>query len=92
MNNYAAEGWMGMATGGMEFYSNDVSSREMPPEEAGRPAQLPEYLSPEKTAQLFELPVRFGGSKASQISSNHAVVDYEIKKTGPNSRASFERK
>ena len=48
---------------------------------------MPEYLSPEKTAQLFELPVSFGASKASEVSPDHASIDYEIIKTGPNSKA-----
>ncbi len=50
-------------------------------------ANRPTYLTPEKTAQLFELPVHFSGSKATQISAQSATIEYDIKKTGPNSKA-----
>jgi len=85
MNNYATDGWMSMATGGIELYTR--AAREKPPQTDGAPAPLPEYLSPEKTAQLFELPVQFGESKASEVASDHATIDYEITKTGPHSKA-----
>ncbi len=86
MKDYASEGWMGMATGGMECYEIGSDSREMPAAHDGAKPAMPEYLSSEKTAQLFELPVRFGESRASAISSDHATIDCEIKKTGPNSK------
>ena len=87
MQDYSAEGWMAMATGGVEFHRDDTSHRERPVQNDGQSALLPEYLSPEKTSQLFELPVDFGVSKASEVSSDHATIDLEIKKTGPNSKA-----
>ena len=87
MQDYSAEGWMAMATGGMDFHRDDRSHREKPIPNDGRPAPLPEYLSPEKISQLFELPVDFGVSKASEVSSDHATIDIEIKKTGANSKA-----
>ncbi len=83
MDDYDTEGWTAMATGGMELYL----AREKPVQKDGTAAPLPEYLSPEKTAQLFDLPVHFGVSKASAVSADQATIDYEIKKTGPNSKA-----
>jgi hypothetical protein len=88
MKDYPTNGWIGMATGGIESYVVDPASREKPPApKNGSPVTVPEYLTPEKTSQLFELPVVFGPSKASQVSADHAIIDYEIKKTGPNSKA-----
>ena len=86
MDDYATDGWMAMATGGIECYPPFNASKK-PPQKDGAPAPLPEYLSAAKTAQLFELPVRFGQSKASEVSSDRATIDYEIQKTGPNSKA-----
>lgn len=86
MEDYATDGWMSMATGGMENYIATAHDRQ-PPQLDGAPAPLPEYLSPEKTAQLFERPVEFGKSNTSQISANRATIDYEITKTWPNSKA-----
>ncbi len=86
MEDYATDGWMSMATGGMENYIATDQDHQ-PPRHDGAPAALPEYLSPEKTVQLFQLPIEFGESNASQVSANRAVIDYEIKQTGPNSKA-----
>ena len=86
MSDYAADGWMAMATGGMESYSVSAGQAIPVPNDVA-PAALPEYLSPEKTAQLFDLPVQFGESNASEIAADHATIGYEIKKTGPNSKA-----
>jgi hypothetical protein len=85
--DYATDGWMGMATGGMEPSLDPPSSHQPPTQKNSVRASLPEYLSPEKTVELFALPVRFGASRASEISSNQATIDYELKKTGPNSMA-----
>jgi hypothetical protein len=87
MENYATDGWMGMATGGIESFTR--SSSRKPVLKNGQPPALPEYLTPQKTAELFELPVDFGPSKASAVSSDRATIDYEIKKTGPNSKATL---
>lgn len=84
MDDFVREGWMSMATGGMENYVVGTMDRKVP---QGKPGPLPVYLSPEKTAQLFELPVVFGKSKATQVSSDQATIEYEVKKTGPNSKA-----
>ena len=83
MADYATEGWMAMATGGMEFYTTIAK----PPQRGGAPAALPAYLSPEKTAQLFHLPVRFGEANAVQLTCGSAAIDYDIKETGPNAKA-----
>ena len=85
--DYATDGWMGMRTGGMETYLGNVSGNEKPKIKAGVPALQPEYLSPEKTAQLFDLPVVFGAVKTIQVDAGQATIEYEIKKTGPNSKA-----
>jgi hypothetical protein len=87
MQDYETDGWMGMRTGGMDFYPVDSAGRETPPARNAAAAALPEYLSPAKTAQLFELPVVFGESKASAVSADKATIDCRILKTGPNSRA-----
>lgn len=85
MDDYATEGWMAMATGGMELYRIGTGNPARTKTDAR--LTMPDYLSPEETAQLFELPVRFGVSKATDISADRATIEYEIAKTGPNSRA-----
>jgi len=87
MNDYATDGWIGMATGGIASYVATPAGPAKPASKAGAAPVLPEYLRPEKTAQLFDLPVLFGASKASAVAADHATIDYEIKKTGPNSQA-----
>lgn len=79
------DGWTGMATGGLEAYGQVPEKK--PRDGTAIPAPLPEYLSPDKTAQLFDLPVKFGHSRASQVAASRADIDYEILKTGPDSQA-----
>jgi len=88
--DYLTDGWIGMAAGGIESYVHDASTREMPTQKNAAQA-VPEYLRPEKTAQLFDLPVAFGQSRASAVAADHAVIDYEITKTGPNSTTYYYR-
>jgi hypothetical protein len=85
MSDYATEGWMSMATGGIELFT--PQPRAKPKSGDAKSPNIPDYLTSEKTAQLFELPVMFGPAEAKEISSSAAVIDYEIKKTGPNSKA-----
>lgn len=87
-DDYNASGWIVTVTGGMEQTPHGVLlancealKRDLKPE------PLPEYLGPEKRARLFEAPVTFGQSKASEIGKATATIDYDIKKTGPNSKA-----
>jgi hypothetical protein len=92
MDDYATDGWIGMATGGIESYVRAPAGHDSKTQKSGVQnnaprAPLPEYLGPEKVAGLFELPVDFGDSKAVDVSSDRAGIDYEIKKTGPNSKA-----
>jgi hypothetical protein len=84
--DYPTDGWMAMRTGGIETYLGNAAGNEKPKVKAGAPV-VPEYLSPEKTAQLFDLPVVFGTAKAIQPAAGQATIEYEIKKTGPNSKA-----
>ena len=46
-------------------------------------------MQPEKVKQLFELPVGFGDSKVAAVQAGGATIEYDIKKTGPNSRATL---
>lgn len=85
--DYATEGWMGMATGGIETYLGNAAVNEKPAVKKGVPVPQPDYLAPEKVAQLFDLPVIFGAAKVSELAADHATIEYEIKKTGPNSKA-----
>ena len=85
MKNYFTDGWMSMATGGIELYASNAPATR--PLKEGAVSQLPEYLSPDKAPQLFELPVQFGKSGATKVTSDQATIGYEIKKTGPNSKA-----
>ncbi len=87
LNDYATDGWIAMATGGMERHLRDDTGHNKPPTKPGPQPAIPEYLTPEKSAQLFALPVTFGPSKATDIAADHTAVDYEIKKTGSNSKA-----
>ncbi len=87
MSDYATEGWMAAYTGGFERYPSYVLGPTEPP--ATTTDNKPEYMQPDKVWQLFELPVEFGGSKVSAIHAAGAVIEYDIKKTGPNSRATL---
>ena len=84
--SYPSEGWMAMETGGMAYYYPGWSNSDCI--EANSPEiSLPSYLAPQKTAQLFELPVVFGKSTATEISGGSAAIDYFIEKTAQDSRA-----
>ena len=80
----AADGWFMMATGGMEMFEGTTEVHLEQPSQ-----DFPAYLGPKYTAQLFELPVEFGPSRATQVSRNDAVINYELKQSGPNAKATL---
>ncbi len=82
--DYEKSGSIINTMGGMAHYKVGVQPREKA-DPAAR--VLPVYLQPEKAKGLFELPVKFGGNKASKISATGATIDYHIESTGPNSKA-----
>jgi hypothetical protein len=84
MADYGTQGWVAMTMGGMEYYSK----AEQPVTKGAKP-ELPEYLRPDKVAGLFRVPVDFGASKISSMNFPQAVLDYELKETGPNSKAAL---
>lgn len=81
--DFTQAGWMIMSTGGIgvRAIGADVPAN-IPP----TPQGLPEYLTPEKTAQLFALPVEFAGNKVADITRDSATVTYNLRKTGENSK------
>ena len=89
MDDYLTAGWMGMATGGIECYSPEFPGITTPgPRPKGdTEVEIPEYLTKEKTAQLFKLPVDFGSSKIIDVTATDATIEYDISKTGPDSKA-----
>jgi hypothetical protein len=86
-SDYPTDGWIAMSTGGIEAYIHRANTPPQPPKNNATPAPFPEYLTPERTAQLFALPVLFGPSKTSELAPDHATIDYQIKQTGPRSKA-----
>ncbi|MCH7227118.1 fibronectin type III domain-containing protein [Haloferula sp. A504] len=88
-DDYQTQGWMVMATGGIEHFlptpPGDAPTADTPEQTA----PLPDYLAPEKLAQLDSLPVRFGEPAVTGISTSRAVIDYPLTETGPNSKASL---
>jgi hypothetical protein len=88
--DYSETGWINMATGGIQFGSTrlistaDQQRSEWP---AWTAETLPEYLSPEKARQLWEVPVEFGKSSVDEVTDTSAKVTVELNKTGPRSRA-----
>lgn len=83
MADYAVNGWMSMATGGIEYHVKTdqrqfVKAKEQP--------ALPDYLTAAHTKELFALPVEFGEATANEVTANSATIDYPLKKTGPNSQ------
>jgi len=79
---YGDDGWMLTETGGMEVFLDPLT-----PEPPANNLSLPTYLAGESAKQLFALPVEFGASKAVDVTDVAATVEYEIIKTGPNSKA-----
>lgn len=69
--------WFQMMTGGIEHYQvpAKVTSEFTHP--------LPEYLQPNKLAQLRQLPAEFGSSKADRLAKNSATITYQLDKEGP---------
>ena len=82
MADYETQGWTAMTTGGMEYYAR----AEAPATTRARVA-LPEYLQPDIAAGLFRVPVDFGKANATRVGAHDAVLEYELKATGPHSRA-----
>lgn len=82
MEDYPTQGWMGMATGGMELYPARATATA-----PAHQVPLPGYLAPEKLKQLFELPVHFGETRIVEVSATGATFEFDLPKTGPNARA-----
>ncbi len=82
MDNYPTEGWMGMATGGMENYA--AKAPAAPP---AHNVPRPDYLAPDKLRQLHELPVRFGPTRITDVTSTHATLEFHLPDSGENTRA-----
>lgn len=78
----AKDGWLMMGTGGMEMLSGPKQVKL-----DHVPSELPKYLQPENVKQLFERPVEFGASKASEVRDVKATIEYELEKAGSNAKA-----
>lgn len=75
------EGEFAMATGGMRFYQNST------PTAPQVDAPLPEFLNPDATKQLFELPAQMGPSRLVKATATTATLQLTIPEPGPNARA-----
>lgn len=76
------EGWFVMGTGGMEMLDG---TREV---STTRPSKvLPNYLQPDRAAQLFELPIGIGDSKATAITNRTATIEYDLSRLQPGATA-----
>ncbi|MBK1854785.1 DUF3472 domain-containing protein [Verrucomicrobiaceae bacterium 5K15] len=85
-DDYASKGWVATATGGMEnFLPLQQHQAAYGKEDAD--SERPAYMSPEKTAELFHLPVEFGTPKVTALGETSATVHYPIVKSGPNAKA-----
>lgn len=80
----AKDGWFLMGTGGMEFFEGKGEVRL---DQA--PVELPDYLTPEKTKQLFELPVVIDNHKITSATKNSATIAYEFSKVGAKGQATL---
>ncbi len=78
-----AEGWLTMATGGMEFV-------KPPPEvKLVQPSTLPDYLAPHHVTELFAMPVEFDKKSVSKVSGSSAAITYSFADAGPDARATL---
>lgn len=75
------DGWLTMATGGVAM------AKPTPTAARENSMELPEYLTPEKAGQLFQLPVKFGADRVRNVSTNSAEVVYDIESLGSNAQA-----
>jgi hypothetical protein len=80
----ASDGWMISSAGGMEHYEAGTTSSA--PTTQAVPA-LPPYLSGDKAKELFDLPVIFGSTRATAITSTSATINYVLTKAGTNATA-----
>ena len=78
------DGWFTFKMGGMEHFTMPKGEVRLPEKFLAEP--LPDYLSPEKVKQLYQLPVEFGDMTAEAGMTN-AVLTIDLKKAGTNARA-----
>lgn len=78
-----ADGWLTMATGGMELVK--------PPGEVrlDNPSPRPDYLGPTHLAELFSLPVEFDSKSVTAVTASSATINYQLSDAGPNARATL---
>lgn len=76
-----ADGWLTMATGGMEFVK--------PPGEVrlDNPSPRPDYLGANHLAELFSLPVEFESKSVTDVTASSATINYQLADAGLNARA-----
>lgn len=67
------EGEYAMGCGGMRFYRHDPA-RVRPVEVV----ELPPFLSSPSVATLFTLPITFGRIQATEVSSAHALIEFNL--------------
>lgn len=77
------EGWHLSLMGGMEI----VDGPQELALKAPAPVTLPEYLQPEKSKQLFKLPVRFTEHSIEEVKRTSVRVRYAISDLGPEAAA-----
>ena len=78
-----ADGWLTMATGGMDFVK--------PPGEVRlhSPSTRPDYLGPTHLAQLFSLPVEFESKSVTDVAASSVTINYQLADAGPNAMATL---
>lgn len=78
------DGWFVFQMGGMEHFTGPAESVQLPAKFLNEP--LPDFLSPEKTKQLYQLPVEFG--EHTSVAGRHsATLNLSLKDAGTNASA-----
>jgi len=78
------DGWFLFKMGGMAHFSGPAENIQLP--EKFLNERLPDFLSPEKVKQLYQLPVMFGKQTATP-GSKSATLDINLTDAGTNARA-----
>jgi hypothetical protein len=78
------DGWFVFKMGGMEHFTSPKRIITLPEKFVNEP--LPDFLSPEKTKQLYKLPATFGAISAEGATTS-ATITMQLKDTGTNARA-----
>lgn len=76
-----SQGEFAMGTGGIRYY------RFQAPERVRDNHPLPDFLSPQATSQLFQLPAEIHKVRATRVSRTSATVEVKMNRAGPDAKA-----